>query len=269
MSLAEPLSRIGLSQQIRDRLLSRIMSGALKPGDRLVELRIAGEMATSQAPVREALRELEAMGVVETLRNKGARVRVITDDELRQIYDVRAQLEGYAAELAAAGGAPIKSKLVACIRAMRKAARQSDQIGFADHNSQFHRLIVESTGGFEYQTGISFVVFARDVRGELGRGGRYDAETVDGAGESCHGFTLYMDTVLRALPKPAPSRRIFTPVGSDPARVKELQDQDWIVVSALEATENLPGEARRLLCSHLLLEDRIEALSENLETEEE
>lgn len=123
--------------------------------------------------------------------------------------------------------------------------------------------------GFEYQTGISFVVFARDVRGELGRGGRYDAETVDGAGESCTGFTLYMDTVLRALPKPAPSRRIFMPVGSDPARVKELQDQGWIVVSALETAEDLEGEARRLLCGHLLLEDRIEALSENLETEEE
>ncbi len=146
MTLAEPLSRIGLSQQIRDRLLSRIMSGALKPGDRLVELRIASEMATSQAPVREALRELEAMGVIETLRNRGARVRVITDEELRQIYDVRAQLEGYAAELAAVAGVPLKSKLVACIRAMRKAARQSDSIGFAGHNSEFHRLIVESTG---------------------------------------------------------------------------------------------------------------------------
>ena len=68
--------------------------------DRLVELKIAAEMATSQAPVREALRELEAMGLIETLRNKGARVRVITDEELRQIYDVRAQLEAYASALA-------------------------------------------------------------------------------------------------------------------------------------------------------------------------
>ncbi len=146
MSVAEPLSRIGLAQQIRDRLLGRIMSGALKPGDRLVELRIAGEMATSQAPVREALRELEAMGLVETLRNKGSRVRVITDEELRQIYDVRAQLEGYASELVAASGAQLKSRLVTCIRAMRKAARQGDSAAFADHNMEFHRIIVECTG---------------------------------------------------------------------------------------------------------------------------
>jgi DNA-binding GntR family transcriptional regulator len=146
MSLVEPLSRIGLSQQIRDRLLSRIMSGALKPGDRLIELRIASEMATSQAPVREALRELEAMGVIETLRNKGARVRVITDEELRQIYDVRAQLEGYATELVARSAVPLKSKLVTCIRAMKKAARGSDSAAFADHNMEFHRIIVENTG---------------------------------------------------------------------------------------------------------------------------
>ena len=131
MSVAEPLSRIGLAQQIRDRL---------------VGLRIAGEMATNQAPVREALRELAAMGLIETLRNKGARVRVIIDEELRQIYDVRAQLEGYATELVAASGAQLKSRLSARIRAMRKAARKGDSIAFADHNMEFHRIIVESTG---------------------------------------------------------------------------------------------------------------------------
>ncbi|WP_136657902.1 GntR family transcriptional regulator [Nitratireductor sp. XY-223] len=146
MSTAPPLSRISLSQQIRDRLLSRIMTGALKPGDRLVELKIAGEMATSQAPVREALRELEAMGVVETLRNKGARVRVISDEELRQIYDVRAQLEGYASELAARNGAALKAGLEACVAKMRKAARKGDSMAFADHNMAFHRAIVEGSG---------------------------------------------------------------------------------------------------------------------------
>ncbi len=146
MTHAQPLSRASLSQQIRDRLLSRIMTGALKPGDRLIELKIAAEMATSQAPVREALRELEAMGVIETLRNKGARVRVITDEELRQIYDVRAQLEGYASELVTRSGIALKSKLTACIRDMKRAARKSDSLAFADHNMEFHRIIVEGSG---------------------------------------------------------------------------------------------------------------------------
>jgi len=146
MSLAQPLLRESLSQQIRDRLLSRIMSGALKPGDRLIELKIAAEMATSQAPVREALRELEAMGVIETLRNKGARVRVITNEELREIYDVRAELEAYATELVTAGTASVTAGLMTCIRGMKKAANKSDSIAFADHNMAFHRIIVEGAG---------------------------------------------------------------------------------------------------------------------------
>ncbi len=146
MSRAQPLIRLSLSQQIRDHLLGRIVSGTLKPGDRLVELKIADEMATSQAPVREALRELEAIGVVETLRNKGARVRTISDHELGEIYDVRAQLEGYAAELAAGAGAPIKGKLMESVKRMKQAARKGDSIAFAEHNTAFHRRIVESAG---------------------------------------------------------------------------------------------------------------------------
>ncbi|MEM9105768.1 MAG: GntR family transcriptional regulator [Pseudomonadota bacterium] len=146
MSVVQPLSRASLSQQIRDRLLSRIMNGTLKPGDRLIELKIAAEMATSQAPVREALRELEAMGVIETLRNKGARVRVITDEELRQIYDVRAQLEAYASALAAEAGGDIGARLDAAIERMNRAARKGDSPAFADHNMEFHRIIVEHSG---------------------------------------------------------------------------------------------------------------------------
>jgi DNA-binding GntR family transcriptional regulator len=122
------------------------MSGGLKPGDRLVELKIANEMETSQAPVREAIRELEAIGVVETLRNKGARVRVITDRELREIYDVRAQLEGYASYLVASSRAATKDGLTGCVHLMRQAARNSDSGAFANHNMEFHRIIVKASG---------------------------------------------------------------------------------------------------------------------------
>ncbi len=121
------------------------MSGSLKPGDRLIEMKIAKEMATSQAPVREALRDLEAMGMIESHRNKGARVRVITNEELRQIYDVRAQLEGYATYLVAANAAPIEKKLRASILSMTKAAEKLDYRVFADHNMEFHRMIVKSS----------------------------------------------------------------------------------------------------------------------------
>jgi len=136
MPAANPLPRASLSQQIRDQLLERIMRGELPPGNRLVELKIAAEYSTSQAPVREALRELEAMGVIETLPNK----------ELRQLYDVRAQLESYATQLATEQGAQVKSRLKETVKAMKRAARESDSTGFASHNSAFHRIIVESSG---------------------------------------------------------------------------------------------------------------------------
>ncbi len=146
MVSTNPLARISLSQQIRDQLLDRIMRGELSPGARLIELRIAAEFATSQAPVREALRELEAMGVIETLPNKGARVRTITNDELCQLYDVRAQLESYATQLATEKGVALKSRLKEIVRAMKKAAREEDSTAFAGENSHFHRSIVEASG---------------------------------------------------------------------------------------------------------------------------
>ncbi|WP_305988184.1 GntR family transcriptional regulator [Roseibium sp. MMSF_3544] len=146
--MVEPLvlSRTSLADQIRDHLLSRIVQGELKPGERLVELKIATEMSTSQAPVREALRQLDALGIIETLRNKGARVRVIPDKELRELYDVRAQIEGYAAEIIAEQGAPLKTKLEEQVRKMRAAARANDSLSFSEHNTNFHRLILEATG---------------------------------------------------------------------------------------------------------------------------
>lgn len=146
MVLANPLPRISLSQQIRDQLLERIIQGELSPGARLIELKIAAEFSTSQAPVREALRELEAMGVIETLPNKGARVRTITNDELCQLYDVRAQLESYATQLATEKGVQLKSRLKEVVRAMKRAAREEDSTAFSGHNSHFHRIIVESSG---------------------------------------------------------------------------------------------------------------------------
>lgn len=126
--------------------MQQILSGALRPGDRLVELRIAAELNTSQAPVREAVRELEAIGLVETRHNKGARVRVISDAEIREIYEVRAELEAYAAERVALAGIDLRSRLDAEIAEMRKAAEAADSLLFADHNMRFHRIILEAAG---------------------------------------------------------------------------------------------------------------------------
>lgn len=140
------INRASLSQQIRDALLERIVSGSLKPGDRLIELKIADEMQTSQAPVREALRELEAIGLIETQRNKGARVRIIDEGELAEIYSIRAELEALAGELTATKSPSSARDLEKVLGRMYKAASKGDEKNFAQLNSEFHSLIVHAAG---------------------------------------------------------------------------------------------------------------------------
>jgi ATP phosphoribosyltransferase regulatory subunit len=111
--------------------------------------------------------------------------------------------------------------------------------------------------GFEYQTGISFTLFSRGVRGELGRGGRYRAGGMGSAtgtelsGEPSTGFTLYLDTILRAVPDPAPPPRVFLPIETDPADGARLRSEGWVTVRALELLSDPAAEARRLRCSHI------------------
>ena len=71
MSADTQISRAVLSDTVKDRLLEAILDGRYPPGSRIVETRAAREFGTSQAPVREALRDLEALGVVEIARLPG------------------------------------------------------------------------------------------------------------------------------------------------------------------------------------------------------
>lgn len=138
--------RLALSARIREAVLAHILNGELKPGDRLVEMRLAEKFGTSQAPVREALRELEMAGLVETSRNRGTRVKVTTLAELIEIYDVRAELEAYAGGVAARVLTKRLGDLRACVDAMVAHAARSDLIGFGEANARFHMLIVEAAG---------------------------------------------------------------------------------------------------------------------------
>ncbi len=112
--------------------------------------------------------------------------------------------------------------------------------------------------GFEYHSGISFTFFGRDVRGELGRGGRYQAEGFGARRETSTGFTLYMDTVLRALPAPDRPARVFLPHGCDPEAARSLRDEGWSALSALEPGDDSLAEARRLGCSHALIDGKVQ-----------
>jgi DNA-binding GntR family transcriptional regulator len=106
---------------------SWIVEGRLRPGERLIEARIAEELNLSRTPVREAVRMLAADGLVVTERNRGAVVRSLGRQDVLDLYELRARLESYASELAAsrASQADIAAIDVG-IRDFGKAIRRRD-----------------------------------------------------------------------------------------------------------------------------------------------
>ncbi|MEW4529356.1 GntR family transcriptional regulator [Maioricimonas sp. JC845] len=135
-----------MSDVIRNELTTRILDGRLSPGTRLVELTIAREFETSQAPVREALRELEAHGLVESRPYRGTRVREITNREMAEAYQVRAILEQHAGEQAACRFEGNVADLEDLVGQLRTAAAAGDVEAYSELNVRFHRCIIEQSG---------------------------------------------------------------------------------------------------------------------------
>jgi len=98
----EPIVTTGLADEIAFRVETAILDGLYPPGSRLPQEELCERFAVSRTPVREALRKLQAKNLVVVVPNKGATVRLLSRKELLDIYEVRAELEGYSCELAAA-----------------------------------------------------------------------------------------------------------------------------------------------------------------------
>jgi len=135
-----------LRDQIREHILEGIVSGRWEPGERIVERRIAVELQVSQTPVREALRELETLRLIESAPNKGVRVRGLTAADLKESYPVRAGLEQVAAELAAQRLAEDPSALEREVAALRAADRAFDDEAQVRHTVAFHHELVRAAG---------------------------------------------------------------------------------------------------------------------------
>jgi DNA-binding GntR family transcriptional regulator len=140
------VSRTPLREQVKELVLERILDGTYAPGDRIVETRLAQELGTSQAPVREALRELELLRFVESEPHRGARVRAVSAEQMAEIYPVRAALEEVAGREAAKRLRGDVRELEIELEEMRAAARDHDIHRQVEHDVRFHRLIVESAG---------------------------------------------------------------------------------------------------------------------------
>lgn len=104
------------------------------------------------------------------------------------------------------------------------------------------------TRRFEYYTGVGFTIFARQSAAEIGRGGRYVVH-----GEAGVGATLFMDTLMEILPKPEVAKRLYVPAGNDRKLAASFRKLGWVTINGLAAADDVAAEARRLRCSHVLL----------------
>jgi DNA-binding GntR family transcriptional regulator len=136
-----------LGDQIKEHLLAGILAGDFAPGERIVETRVARELGVSQGPVREALRDLATLGLVELQPYRGARVRRPDTDEIRQAMGVRAELEALAAaeacrRLGASGLAHLKS----LVGEMVESAAAGRIEAYVQRNTEFHRALIRASG---------------------------------------------------------------------------------------------------------------------------
>jgi len=136
-----------LRLNVLSTLRSYILAGRLQPGDRLMENEIARQMGISRAPVREAIRQLEQEGLVESSPHRGTYVTSLPDDEIEQIYQARALLEGYAARRAARRiSVEDLQRLRVLLQEMRQAVQEGDLVRLAEKDLAFHEEILRLSG---------------------------------------------------------------------------------------------------------------------------
>jgi DNA-binding GntR family transcriptional regulator len=135
-----------ISARIRNVLLERIIAGDYAAGERLIELQLAREFGSSQAPVREALRDLETAGLVTIRPRRGSFVNDYHARAQHEIYVVRGALEETAMRLAMPRRREWLPALASHVEGMREAAALSDVEGLIRHSVAFHRVIMNASG---------------------------------------------------------------------------------------------------------------------------
>ena len=130
--------------RIRNLLLERIVAGHYRPGERLVELQLAREFGSSQAPVREALRDLEQAGLVTIRPRRGSFVNDYHARAQHEIYAVRGALEEAAMRLALPRLHQAPGIVAEHLDGMREAARSGDVEAMVHHSAWFHRVIMRA-----------------------------------------------------------------------------------------------------------------------------
>lgn len=139
-----------LAKLVKGDMLALILKGVLVPGQRINEPDVAARLGVSRVPVREALRELESSGLVVARKHSGVFVRQLDAPEIRDLYQMRGLLDGFAGRQAAQLPVDRKAALLALlddsVDAMQEAAAQHEVQRYYGENLRFHWAIVEAGG---------------------------------------------------------------------------------------------------------------------------
>ena len=136
------VSQPNLVKQVRDAILAEISSGALAPGDRIIQEQIAQALGVSRQPVQQALALLRDQGVLQDAPGRGLLVAPLDPEHVQHMYDIRAVIEGLAARRAAELGAERASKVgPALIEAGRKAVAAGSVARMIVADMKFHEFI--------------------------------------------------------------------------------------------------------------------------------
>jgi DNA-binding GntR family transcriptional regulator len=164
-----------VSDQIRLRIESAIASGELLPGDAIDDVALAGQYKVSRTPVREALLQLQAQGLLISTPRGGSVVAKINLQQLLSLWELLAELEGIAVRLACERMSPDEIKaLVKLHRSSKKLADKEDMDGWQDANLKFHELIYEGARNTFLRQEVLRIrsrtgVYRRHAFGALGR----------------------------------------------------------------------------------------------------
>lgn len=136
-----------LRDVVFNTLRRAILTGELKPGERLMEIHLANRLGVSRTPIREAIRKLELEGLVTMIPRRGAEVAQITEKSLQDVLEVRRALDALCAELACdritnEGKAALER---ACDQ-FEKATKTGDVVTIAEADVALHDIIVQATG---------------------------------------------------------------------------------------------------------------------------
>jgi DNA-binding GntR family transcriptional regulator len=214
------LKKVCMRDRIRDTLVGRILDGTYPAGTQLKELYLAREFDVSQAPIREALRELEGSGLVSSERFRGTRVRGADFAEMRESYELRIMLETRSVVLAAPYGPQLLADLSEYLRSMDAAVKADDSECYIDNSLRFHRRLVDSSGNRTFLAVWDSLLW--DIRGRIA------LRRLADQGKSLKPFVSLHKALLgrlRAQDVPGAAERVQAVLG----RVCSAFEQDTVV----------------------------------------